>query len=138
MFFLEDYEKKTREYEEQKRKMEQLRRQREEQAQIIRQYQLLMDHSMEIYMEETRDLVYDPEGTITSREIYGLYSLWCREKGITAESSRKFLMFLKERSSQYRIRPINGLSTEEGKRVRGFRGIRADLSILTKEPESAV
>ena len=42
MFFLEDYEKKTREYEEQKRKMEQLRRQREEQAQIIRQYQHLL------------------------------------------------------------------------------------------------
>lgn len=131
MFFQDTYEKETREYEERKRQREELRRQREEQARIIRQFQLLMDHSMEIYMEETKDLLYDPVGTITSQEIYGLYSLWCREKGITPESSRKFLMFLKERASQYRIIPINGLSTGNGRRVRGFRGIRADLSALT-------
>lgn len=118
-----------------KREAERLRRELE--SQQIRRLVYYQRHSEEMFLKHNQDLCYDPEGKITSQEIYEIYSLWCRKEEITPKSSRSFLLYLKEHAGELRLIPINGMANSAGRRVRGFRGIRAVEPEFSDSPPPA-
>lgn len=93
--------------------------------QRILHFRMMTEHSISLFLKTEGYFCFDPEGRITSRELYSLYSRWCREQGILPKASRTFLGYLKEHSVEYRVTSLNSVPSENGKRVRGFRGIRA-------------
>ena len=120
-----------RQRDEQMRKWEEERqriRAREEEArkyrEEMRRREYLHAHSMEEFMKEKPGFCFDPKGTIPSMVLYGLYETWCTDQNILPEAPRVLLGWLKEDGYTFSIRPCQNLITGDGRRVRGFRGIR--------------
>ncbi|MBQ8834961.1 MAG: DNA primase [Oscillospiraceae bacterium] len=67
---------------------------------------------------------FDPEGTASSRGLYGAYKDWCEDNMMTPLGSRTFFSFLTQNAPQYQLIPTNAIPAGNGKFVRGFRGIR--------------
>ena len=97
----------------------------------------LQEHSIPMFLEHSQMLCRDPEGKITSRELYAIYSLWCKGEDVLPKSSRSLLLYLKEHALELHLLPINGITNGSGKRVRGFRGIRAAKPAYIPEPSAA-
>lgn len=90
----------------------------------LRRRQYLYTHSMEVFLKEKEGICFDRSGTITSQELYDIYDRWCTKQDIFPEAPRIFWGWLKESGAEYCIRPCQNLPTPDGRRVRGFRGIR--------------
>ena len=120
-----------RKWEEERQRMhaqeEETRKHREQ----LHRREYLHSHSMEIFMKEKPGFCFDPKGTIPSMVLYGLYEQWCTDQCIFPESPRVLLGWLKKDGYTLSIRPCQNLITGDGRRVRGFRGIR-----LKKEGEA--
>lgn len=70
-------------------------------------------------------LVYDPDGTISSQELYRLYRLWCIREELPLKPPREFWLHIKEAGPRHGLCYSSSLKDREGKRCRGFRGARA-------------
>lgn len=131
----ERVQEKNRLREEEYRRQEEIRLQRlaeeENRRKLWLQYQeergrkeYLYYHSKEVFMKEKEGFCFDRSGTISSQTLYDLYDRWCTKQGIFPETPRVFLGWLKEDGANFRIRPCQNIPTPDGRRVRGFRGIR--------------
>lgn len=64
------------------------------------------------------------DDTATSKELYAVYCLWCEDNAIKPFASNTVSHYLKVNGAPYNIAETNNLSNAEGRRVRGFEGIR--------------
>ena len=61
--------------------------------------------------------------TVTTRDLYDVYCLWCEENAIKPYAKNTMSHHLKESGDAYNIADTNKLMNEEGRRARGFEGI---------------
>ncbi|MCL2055151.1 MAG: phage/plasmid primase, P4 family [Oscillospiraceae bacterium] len=62
---------------------------------------------------------------ISSTNLYGSYSKWCSDNAMTAVKREAFVSWLKSNQRKYSISYDYNIVSENGKRVRGFKGISA-------------
>ena len=76
----------------------------------------------------------DPEGKITARRMYELYTLWCDDNALKPLSIRSVSSYLNANADEYGICPTNTIPIHDGKRARGYTGICpvCDLSAMAK------
>ena len=61
--------------------------------------------------------------------LYAAYKLWCEDNAYNALSMKSFCNFLGQNAGTYRIEPTNNIYIGNGKRSRGFTG----LKVVTKQ-----
>ena len=77
------------------------------------------------FMESQSYFVFDSNGSITSRSLYGLYQDWCADNLLTALSSGSFISALRMHEQRWGIRYSKKIPAPGGKQARGFRGLRS-------------
>ena len=63
----------------------------------------------------------------TTADLYHSYLLWCRENAEIKVALRSFSGYLKDHAAQYHLTASNNIPNREGRKVRGFYGIRVDV-----------
>ena len=110
--------KKYRQYQD---RQDALRREEEERQ---RRLEWKINHSMELFMQAPVLCVYDPAGGISSGELYSCYRQWCLREEIPSHPPRAFYLHVKKNAAKYRLVYSGSILNSEGRRGRGFRGIR--------------
>lgn len=67
---------------------------------------------------------YDPTGGVSSRKLYSLYQEWCEDNSLVPLSTRSFWSYLCQHAGEYQLRHTNTIPIGNGKRARGFYGLR--------------
>lgn len=67
---------------------------------------------------------FDPESSVTSRQLYESYQSWCSDNALRPISSGSFWGYLGQNCETYGFSACKNVPVGNGKRVRGFRGIR--------------
>jgi len=67
----------------------------------------------------------DPEYSISSRELYGIYTLWCEENAVAPIKPRSMSEYLLSHLADYGLKYDFNCINSAGRRVRGFKGIDA-------------
>jgi len=114
-------EKARKEYWQYQRQQEALR---QEELNRQRQLEWKISHSMELFMEKPDLCVYDPAGSISSGALYNCYRQWCLGEEIPCQPPRAFYLHVKKNASKYRLVYTGSIQSRDGRRVRGFYGIR--------------
>ena len=65
------------------------------------------------------------DATISSKELYEVYQIFCAENGLTALKPRSFSDAVIASQSKYNLEYCNNVTNTAGRRVRGFFGIEA-------------
>ena len=68
-----------------------------------------------------------PGHCATSRQLYGAYREWCQDNGMEPMSSHKFSELLRMDAPYYKLQYDNNIPIGEGRRARGYRGIKIIL-----------
>ena len=76
------------------------------------------------FMESEHDFKYDASGQIHSQELYWAYQSWCRLNSLEELSRRTFTGYLKSHADDYGITYTENAVNEQGRRARGFIGMR--------------
>ena len=84
------------------------------------------------FMESEGYFVFAEEKSITSKELYEIYKLWCEENALPSMSSRSLSDFLIANENKYGIKSSNNVYNKEHRRVRGFIGMEATASPFMK------
>lgn len=63
----------------------------------------------------------------TTADLYHSYQLWCRENAEICVALRSFSGYLKDHAAQYRLTASNNIPNREGRKVRGFYGIKVNV-----------
>lgn len=67
---------------------------------------------------------FDPEGCATSRNLYAIYRDWCDDNMLSPLGQNTFWNYLRQSAGEYHLTYTNGIPAGNGRRVRGFQGIR--------------
>ena len=86
------------------------------------------------FMESTGYIRINPECGVTSEELYRIYTLWCRENGLTPLKQRTVSEYLVANQKKYQIEHTNNHLNAAGRRVWGFRGIEAVIHPQSELP----
>ena len=100
-----------KEYNKYKSRKEDLRRQR---------YFRLQEDPLALFLEDA--FQKDPVSSISSQELYDIYCSWCSKEHLPAVPIRSLCYYLKHKTNNA-VLPCTMM--KEGKRCRGFRGIKA-------------
>ena len=65
------------------------------------------------------------DASISSKDCYEIYRMWCEENNLTALKPRSFSDALVSASGKYNLEYCNNIINAAGRRVRGFYGIEA-------------
>ena len=65
------------------------------------------------------------DASISSKDCYGIYRMWCEENNLTALKPRSFSDALMAASGKYNLEHCNTVTNPAGRRVWGFMGIEA-------------
>lgn len=76
------------------------------------------------FMESEGYFRFDPNASVTSRQLYNVYKDWCGDNIHTPLSARSFWAYLNQNAEFYGLSYSNNISIGNGKRARGFRGMR--------------
>ena len=98
-------------------------KERERQERIYRYIQRCED-SVRFFLEETPGFAYDPAGKLSSQELYALYQAWCQQEKLPVKPRREVFLYVKKHASRYQLIHSTHIPVADGKRVRGFLGIR--------------
>lgn len=63
----------------------------------------------------------------TTADLYRAYQLWCRENAEGSIALRSFSGYLKDHAAQYGLTASNNIPNKDGRKVRGFYGIKVDV-----------
>lgn len=85
---------------------------------------MLLEENISLFFQTEGLYVKDPEGKITSAELYNIYKRWCLSQNIPLHPSREFWLHAKNHAAQYRLVYSTYIPDQNGKRCRGFYGIR--------------
>ena len=67
--------------------------------------------------------------SISSQELYRIYTIWCNENALPALKPRTVSDFLVANQKKYELEYTNNAVNAAGRRVRGFKGIKAILKL---------
>ena len=90
-------------------------------------------NNIRVFMTATEYISFGSGKSTTSLRLYQGYQMWCRDNADKPVSMRSFGSFLKQNASLYGIKADNNILNPDGKRVRGFHGIRVDVSLAAFE-----
>ena len=93
-------------------------------AEQYRSYKLRCERSISTFLQEKPGFVYDPDGSITSRELYDAFKAWCRKEELPVKPAREFWLYARKHAFAYQMVYSQNVYNAAGKRVRGFRGLR--------------
>lgn len=65
------------------------------------------------------------DGSISSKDLYAIYRMWCDENGLSPLKPRSFSDALVANAGKYHLEHCNNVTNAAGRRVRGFLGIEA-------------
>ena len=85
---------------------------------------MLLEANILLFFQTEGLYEYDPEGRITSGELYGIYKQWCLDQQIPLHPPREFWLHARKHAAQYRLVYSTYIPDRNGKRCRGFYGIR--------------
>lgn len=77
------------------------------------------------FMEAEDYVRLKADASITSKELYAIYLLWCEENGIVPIKPTSFSKFMIANQSRFNLEYNNNMKNAAGRRVRGFVGIEA-------------
>ena len=80
------------------------------------------------FMESDGYFAFAEDKSITSKDLYEIYKLWCEENALSPMSSRSLSDFLIANENRYGIKSSNNVYNREHRRVRGFIGMEATAS----------
>ena len=81
------------------------------------------------FMQSSGYIIFEPNAAASSRDLYAAYKLWCEDNAYNALSMKSFCNFLGQNAGTYHIEPTNNIYIGNGKRSRGFTG----LKVVTKQ-----
>lgn len=84
-----------------------------------------MEQNIALFWETPGLYVFDPEGRISSKELYQLYKQWCIQEKIPLRPEREFFLYTKKNASRLCLTHSTHIPCGQGKRLRGFRGVRS-------------
>ena len=82
-----------------------------------------------LFLESAGYVRFAPELAISSKELYGIYRLWCEENAMTPLRQRSVSEFLIANAQRYGIEYGNTIVNTAGRRVWGFKGMGAALRL---------
>ena len=91
--------------------------------QEIQRYRRIREDSIDIFLEEETGFTFDLSSCISSKELYAIYCTWCHQEQVIPEGLRALSWRLKHSTKCYPVRET--ILTRNGRRCRGFLGIRA-------------
>ena len=74
-------------------------------------------------MDSTGYICLNADMSVSSKELYAVYSLWCDENGLIPMKQRTFSDFLVTNQKKYNLEHTNTVTNAAGRRVWGFLGI---------------
>lgn len=77
------------------------------------------------YLSDSDFISFGESYSATSNDLYGGYSRWCAQNGLTSFKQDSFTGWLKANTNKYGIRYSTNVINRDNRRVRGFKGIRA-------------
>ena len=83
------------------------------------------DNNLIAFLRSQGYIRFDPEASISSRELYGIYTLWCEENAVAPVKARSMSDYLLSHMNQYGLMYDYNCVNSAGRRVRGFKGIAA-------------
>lgn len=82
-----------------------------------------------LFMESDGYIERSPNRTISSKELYRIYTFWCEENAFPALKLRTVSDYLVAHAKQYDIIHTNNILNLQGRRVWGFKGIGAAIQL---------
>lgn len=76
------------------------------------------------FLSDSHYIMFGKEYEATSNDLFGGYSQWCSQNGLTPMKQYSFTSWLKSNSEKYGIRYDGNIISRDNRRVRGFKGIR--------------
>ena len=80
------------------------------------------------FMESTGYIRLKADMSVTSKELYAIYGIWCDENGLTPIRQRSFSDFLMRNLKTYNLEHTNTVTNATGRRVWGYLGIEPLIS----------
>ena len=80
------------------------------------------------FMESTSYIRLKADMSVTSKELYAIYGIWCDENGLTPIRQRSFSDFLMRNLKTYNLEHTNTVTNATGRRVWGYLGIEPLIS----------
>ena len=75
------------------------------------------------FMDSDGFIRFNPEGSITAKELYVIYCSWCTENAFEPMKQRSFSNFIGEHLDSYKITHDNNVYNNDNTRVWGYHGI---------------
>jgi putative DNA primase/helicase len=100
-----------------------------ERARSNREVVKLDAHHVIALLDSTGYIRFDPGLSISSKELYQVYCIWCEENAWVPIKPRSFSDFLVANQKKYGIEHNNNQTNAAGRRVRGFKGIGAVIHL---------
>lgn len=76
------------------------------------------------FMGSKHDFCFDEKGQVHTKELYWAYENWCSLNALEPLKPKTFTKFLRDNADRYNIQYTENAVNYEGKRARGFIGIR--------------
>lgn len=76
------------------------------------------------FMESKHDFCFDESGQAHAKELYWAYESWCGLNALESLKQKTFTKFLRDNAEKYNIKYTENALNFDGKRARGFKGIR--------------
>ena len=80
------------------------------------------------FMESSGYIRLKADMSVTSKELYAIYGIWCDENGLTPIRQRSFSDFLMRNLKTYNLEHTNTVTNATGRRVWGYLGIEPLIS----------
>ena len=80
-------------------------------------------NNIELFMESKGYIVRGEEHSISSKELYAVYTTWCDENAYPALARKTFVEMLSANEEKYGIRYTTHFINSAGREVRGFYGV---------------
>ena len=81
------------------------------------------------FMESEGYIRRNPAASVSSKELYAVYRLWCDENAECAMKARTFSGFVVQNAEKYKLEYSNFVLNSAGRRVRGFLGIERTANV---------
>lgn len=81
------------------------------------------------FMESVGYIRLKADGSISSKELYEIYVMWCEENSMTPMKRRSFSDWLVANQKRYNLEHTNTITNSAGRRVWGFMGIEAVVKV---------
>ena len=119
-----NYDQMVKQWKEQEQARKEQMELEEQKAKERHHRYMLLEDNITLFFQTEGLYVYDPEGRITSGELYAIYKQWCFAQKIPLHPPREFWLHARNHAAQYQLVYSTYIPGPTGKRCRGFYGIR--------------